>query len=347
MTGASLFQKNAAINSIDAEKYPLNTSGAERNIYPAVKSYLDNRSCLMFKPRADSGYGNTRCISGGLYSDPPTGFYMRDQAGRVLVPRVNNPANRGQDRHPTVVKQVIDPLTDTVLLNRASLMLGMSPTSWDSTYRLAYSTAGTCLPHWKTDEGIFFPNLGGWVFVTEFLIMPPSSSVKIVYPDDTNETFAVTYTGTFSLLGARAIRNGTGKAFQIYIDSSGKLVMSNRAGTNMWVAGSYAKDWRDGAKHLLIVRCDMNAGTVYLYEWNYNTNQEDELAHITGVSVDIANDSVDNSKLRMWAVGYPGDGNSIFNTGMFATVNCWFPGPAMAVDADARDLIWDWAKETG
>ncbi|MCC6918035.1 MAG: hypothetical protein IT548_02465, partial [Alphaproteobacteria bacterium] len=204
-----------------------------------------------------------------------------------------------------------------------------------------------------TDEDVF--QTGGWTAIWDRASVPDATpgtpNGKVTYADDSEAEWEVANgTNPWGIIGSRAVRNGVGRAFSIYLDYSigtpaaqGRLLMRNRGGTSSWSEGDLATDWRDGARHLLMA--GFNPGTSEMKLWEYETGVgETLLATKSGVAVDLDVAPSGGKKARIGGVGAEGDGASIYANLMFTSVNGFLPDPVMHTDADARADLWAWAE---
>jgi hypothetical protein len=330
--------------------FPFASTANERVLAPLLQSFAADRKGFFFKPGRALGEGEADWVTNGREEDPPTGFFCVDAYGRKLVPRINNPANRTLDRHPIIVNKVKDNLGN-VIFNKPSLMVGMSPPRLDGTQWLTYSTGGTLLPDATTNNDVYLKDTGGWVAIWESLVMDPGVDVTVVLAkfdgtDGEEVTFTVpSYAGrVWAHQGSQAVRDGTGKAFQIYWDNSGILTMNNQFGTGMWTAAQYGHDHRDSTRHLQMAVCNMTTGVLDLYE-----DDGSEFALIatrSGVVVDISDATAANALMRLYAAGPDAGGTIIQNGGSFNGASAFIQGPELAATPELREILYNWCTET-
>lgn len=295
-------------------------------LWPHISALAPDRRGLLWKVGAITAPGTTGKLRGGLRADHMTDFLARDALMRKLIPRDNN-VNK---RHALLVKQVRD-ANDNIVFNRPCLQIATSVDGFIGQGK------GSMEAHPSTDEDMIFA--GGFAAGFDILIIPNGQVVKVTYSDDSTAQWTVNNPlANWPIFGSKALRNTTGNAFSIYIDTNGNLIIRTRGGTSLWDGSTEATNYKPNTPQRFVraISYDPVAAEMKLYDW---TGSESLLATKTSIPNDIDETQPGAKKGRLYTIGTEGNGSSYTANGCFVSLNFFLPDKTLMTSSIKRAAL--------
>lgn len=307
-------------------------------LWPYISTRMNQGKGFFWKVRQQTAPGITPVLKGGLQTDLMSEFLTRDESGLWKFRARDNNAVK---RSALLVKKLQNADDDSIIFERNMLQMGMSADGY-----LTHGK-GSMFPDPLTDYDVFEAGSAGWTFVCDLCIPANGFNAKVTYSDDSVKTWTINNgEHPWALLGSRAIRDATGRAFSIYVDgqagaSQGRLFIRHRGATALWSQTDWSLDLRVGpTRHRLIMGWDQASGEINV--WSQSNSETTPIATKTGVVQDLDVAPADGKKMRLWGVGTEGDGASLNINGGFFSILGFAHDPTLHTSDTKRAALWDW-----